>query len=148
MNFKIELPSFKEKEYNILDFGAKSDMEFNNRLSIQKAIDECSKNGGGKVIIPNGYFLTGPITIKDNVNLYLESNAYLSFIKDKNEYPLIFTEYEGIKKIRAISPINANGASNIAITGSGVIDGNGDLWRGIKKFKLTEKEWDRCLKKA
>ena len=148
MNFKIELPSFKEKEYNILDFGAKSDMEFNNRLAIQSTIDECSKNGGGKVIIPNGYFLTGPITIKDNVNLYLESNAYLSFIKNKNEYPLIFTEYEGIKKIRAISPINANGASNIAITGSGVIDGNGDLWRGIKKFKLTEKEWDRCLKKS
>lgn len=148
MNFKIELPSFKEKEYNILDFGAKSSMEFNNRLAIQSTIDECSKNGGGKVIIPNGYFLTGPITIKDNVNLYLEPNAYLSFIKDKDEYPLIFTEYEGIRKIRAISPINANGASNIAITGSGVIDGNGDLWRGIKKFKLTEKEWDRCLKKS
>ena len=78
----------------------------------------------------------------------MESNAYLSFIKEKDEYPLIFTEYEGIRKIRCVSPINANGESNIAITGSGVIDGNGDLWRGIKKFKLTSKEWDRCLKKS
>ncbi|MCR5350781.1 MAG: glycoside hydrolase family 28 protein [Acholeplasmatales bacterium] len=148
MNFKVILPEFIDKKYNILDYGAKSSYNFNNKNSIQKAIDECSKNGGGTVIIPNGFYQTGPITLKSNVNLHLESNAYLNFIKSKEEYPLIFTEYEGIKKIRAISPINANGASNIAITGSGVIDGNGDLWRGIKKFKLTSKEWERCLKKS
>lgn len=146
MNFNIIRPKFIDNNYNILDFGAKSDCEFNNRIAIQKAIDECNKNGGGKVIIPNGFFKTGPITLKSNVNLYLESNAYLSFIKDKNEYPLIFTEYEGIKKIRCISPINAKNESNIAITGYGTIDGNGHLWRGIKKFKVTDKMWDRLLK--
>ncbi len=146
MNFNVIRPEFKNKDYNILDFGAKSDYDFNNRKAIQMAIDECNKNGGGRVIIPNGYFKTGPITLKSNVNLYLESSAYLSFLKDKEEYPLIFTEYEGIKKIRAISPINAKGETNIAITGSGVIDGNGHLWRGIKKFKVTDKMWDRLLK--
>ena len=148
MIFKVEVPSFLARTYNILDYGAKSDFNFNNREAIQSAIDECSKDGGGMVLIPNGYYVSGPITLKSNVNLHLSDNTYLSFLKDKDEYPLIFTEYEGIRKIRCISPINAKGASNIAITGKGVIDGNGDLWRGIKKFKLTEKEWARCLKKS
>lgn len=148
MNFKIELPRFKNKEYNILDFGAKSSIKMNNKIAIQQAIDTCSQNGGGRVIIPNGYFLSGPIELKSNVDLHLEDNAFLQFTKSKEEYPLIWTDYEGQKRIRAISPITADHQSNIAITGHGVIDGNGVLWRGIKRFKLTEKEFQRCLKKS
>ena len=148
MNFKVERPKFSDKVYNILDFGAKGKLDFNNKKAIQSAIDECSKNGGGIVLIPDGFYLTGPIEIKSNVNLHLSNNAYVKFTKSKEEYPLIFTEYEGIKKIRAISPISAKNACNIAITGYGIMDGSGDLWRGIKKFKLTEKEWERCLKKS
>ncbi|MDE6407349.1 MAG: glycoside hydrolase family 28 protein [Anaeroplasmataceae bacterium] len=148
MNFKIELPKFKNKQYSILDFGAKSSTKFNNKIAIQQAIDTCSKNGGGMVIIPNGYFLSGPIELKSNVNLHLENNAFLQFTKSKEEYPLIWTDYEGQRRIRAISPITANHQTNIAITGHGIIDGNGVLWRGIKRFKLTEKEFQRCLKKS
>ncbi|MBQ3253232.1 MAG: hypothetical protein IJA65_01645, partial [Acholeplasmatales bacterium] len=141
MNFKVERPSFPDKVYNILDFGGKSDIEFNNQAAIQTAINECNKNGGGMVLIPDGYYYTGPITIKSNVNLHVSRNAFVQFSKTKEEYPLIFTEYEGIRRIRAISPISAYEATNIAITGAGIIDGAGDLWRGIKKWKLTEKEW-------
>ncbi len=146
MNFKIEIPKFKNKQYSILDFGAKSKLKWNNKEAIQKAIDVCSENGGGIVLIPNGYFLTGPIELKSNVNLHLEDNAFLQFTKSKEEYPLIWTNYEGQRKIRAISPITADHQTNIAITGKGVIDGNGFLWRGIKRFKLTDKEFQRCLK--
>ncbi|MDE6047315.1 MAG: glycoside hydrolase family 28 protein, partial [Anaeroplasmataceae bacterium] len=148
MNFKIELPKFKNKQYNILDFGAKVSTKFNNKSAIQQAIDTCSQNGGGMVIIPNGYFLSGPIELKSNVNLHLENNAFLQFTKSKEEYPLIWTDYEGQRRIRAISPITADHQNNIAITGHGVIDGNGVLWRGIKRMKLTEKEFQRCLKKS
>jgi len=148
MNFKVELPKFRSAQYNILDFCAKSDYEFNNKAAIQKAIDQCNKEGGGTVIVPSGFYMSGPIEIKSNVNLHLDEGAYIKFTKSKEEYPLYFTEYEGIEKIRAISPVSADGASNIAITGTGVMDGSGDLWRGIKKFKLTEKEWERCLKKS
>lgn len=148
MNFKIELPEFVEKYYSIIDFGAKSDREFNNQKAIQQAIDTASQNGGGIVVIPNGYYLSGPIELKSDVNLHLENNAFLQFTKSKEEYPLIWTEYEGIKRIRAVSPISAKNQKNIAITGSGIIDGAGDLWRGIKQFKLTKKEWERCLKKS
>ena len=148
MDIIVKRPSFKNEVYNILDFGAKSDYKFNNKTAIQSAIDECSKNGGGMVLIPNGFYYTGPIELKSNVNLHLEDNAYVLFSKSKEEYPLIFTEYEGIRRIRAISPVSAKDCENIAITGFGVMDGNGELWRGIKKFKLTEKEWARCLKKS
>lgn len=148
MEFTIEKPKFLAKEYNILDFGAKSELEFNNQKAIQKAIDTCNRQGGGKVIIPDGYYYTGPIELKSNVNLYVSGNAYVKFSKSKEEYPLIWTEYEGIRRIRAISPIRATDCTNIAITGEGIMDGSGDLWRGIKKFKLTSKEWERCLKKS
>ena len=146
MNFKVERPSFKDVCYNILEFGAKSELNFNNKVAIQKAIDTCSENGGGIVLVPNGFFLTGPIELKTGVNLHLDKNAFLQFTKSKEEYPLIWTNYEGQKRIRAISPISAKNQNNIAITGEGVIDGNGFLWRGIKQFKLTSKEWERCLK--
>lgn len=146
--FIIELPKFNNTTYNILDFGAKSDISYNNKTAIQAAIDCCSNNGGGMVLIPNGFYLSGPIQLKSNVNLHLASNAYLQFTKSKEEYPLIFTEYEGQRRIRTISPIMATNCHDIAITGSGTIDGNGHLWRGIKKFKLTSKEWERCLKKS
>lgn len=146
MDFNIELPVFKNDIYNICDFGARSGLDYNNKNAIQKAIDNCSRNGGGIVLIPNGYFITGPIELKSGVDLHLEDNAFLQFTKSKEEYPLIWTNYEGQKRIRAISPISASNQKNIAITGKGTIDGNGFLWRGIKRFKLTDKEFARCMK--
>ena len=148
MNIKVELPVIKKEEYNVLDFGAKSDLTFNNRESFQNAIDLCSKNGGGRVTIPSGFFLTGPLNIKSNVELHLEGDAFVQFTKSKEEYPLIFTDYEGIRRIRAISPITIENASNVAITGEGVLDGAGHLWRGVKHFKVTERQWAQMLKKS
>jgi len=148
MNFKVIRPQFKNEKYNILDFGAKSDISFNNQKAIQAAIDECNKNGGGMVVIPDGYYYTGPIELKSNVNLYVSNNAYVKFNKEKEQYPLIWTEYEGIKRIRTVSPISAKDCENIAITGNGIMDGSGDLWRGIKEWKLTVKEWKKCLSKS
>ena len=122
-SFIVKLPKLYTKVYNILDFGAKSDINFNNKKAIQEAIDCCSNNGGGLVLIPNGYYLSGPIQLKSNVNLHLDTNAYLQFTKSKEEYPLIFTEYEGQRRIRAISPIMATNCHDIAITGKGTISG-------------------------
>lgn len=146
IDFTIEIPVFQDKVYSIMDFGAETSLNYNNQKAIQSAIDFCSQNGGGKVIVPNGYFRSGPIELKSDVHLFLEDNAYIKFTKSKEEYPLIWTDFEGKKRIRAISPISARYAKNIAITGKGIIDGNGFAWRGIKKFKMTEKEWERCLK--
>ena len=90
----VELPSFKDKNYNILDFGAKSDIEFNNKKAIQEAIDTCSNNGGGIVIIPNGFYLTGPIELKSNVNLHLAKGAEIEFSGRAEDYlPAVFTSF-------------------------------------------------------
>jgi polygalacturonase len=148
MYFEILRPEFKNVDYVITNYGAKSDVAFNNQKAIQEAINDCHMNGGGRVIIPDGFYITGPIELKSNVNLYVSDNAYVQFTKSKEEYPLYITEYEGIKHIRAISPISADGCENVAITGKGVMDGAGDLWRGIKQFKLTQRQWDACLKKS
>ncbi len=148
MNFEVKRPEFKSDIYNILDFGAKSEIGFNNKSAIQSAIDKCSEKGGGVVIIPDGYYFTGPIEIKSNVNLYVSNNAFVEFSKSMAEYPLGFVEYEGIRRIRAKSPITAKNAENIAITGGGILDGNGELWRGVKEFKLTKKQWEKRLKES
>ena len=81
MKVKVITPTFIDKVYNILDFGAKQDINFNNKYAIQKAIDECSNNGGGTVLVPDGYFYTGPFVIKSNVNFHLSDNTFIKFNK-------------------------------------------------------------------
>lgn len=68
--------------------------------------------------------------------------------KNIEEYPLILTNYEGQECIRTVSPVTADHAENIAICGDGVIDGSGDLWRPVKQFKMTERQWAELMKKT
>jgi polygalacturonase len=137
----ISQPVFKADTFNIVDFGAKSDGTTLNTHSINKAITVCSQEGGGVVLIPSGYWLTGPIKLKSNVNLHLANNAFLQFSSDFNQYKIIEGSYEGKPSARNESPIMATDVKNVAITGHGIIDGNGDAWRMVGKNKLTESEW-------
>jgi polygalacturonase len=75
------------------------------------------------------------------VNLHLQKNALLQFTHDFSQYPLVAGNWEGLEQMRNQSPLSATNATNIAITGSGIIDGNGDAWRMVKKDKLTETQW-------
>lgn len=145
--FKVELPKICDKEYVLTAYGAVSGGMVSNTGAFAAAIAAAAKTGG-RVVVPNGIWLTGPIELKSGVELHLEDNAVILFDKNKEEYPLIETDYEGIKRIRATSPIYANGASDIAITGKGVIEGNGHLWRPVKQFKMTERQWKKLLEKS
>lgn len=138
-------PVFKDAVYNIADFGALGDGINNNTEAINNAITECNQNGGGKVIIPNGIWLSGPIVLLSNVNLCLEQNAVLYFIKDRKEYPVITSKYEISNKYKCHPQIYAVDQENIAITGKGVIDGAGEYWRHVKKFKMTENQWKELI---
>ena len=140
-----QLPKFKKDTFNIVKFGAKADGLTLNTTSINNAIDACNKSGGGVVVVPAGFWLTGPIVIKSNVNLHLQKSALLQFTSDFNQYPLVAGNWEGLPQMRNQSPLSATNATNIAITGFGIIDGNGDAWRMVKKDKLTESEWKRLL---
>ena len=126
----------------ITDCGAKEEY-FDNSKFIQKAIDDVSNSGGGKVIVPKGRFLTGTIFLKDNVELYLEEDSILQagndlslFSLDKNvgkenlDIPSYQNcDYDGKPKLFFIY---ANHVKNIKITGKGAIDGNESMFYGYQ----------------
>ncbi|HET6722663.1 MAG TPA: glycoside hydrolase family 28 protein, partial [Chitinophagaceae bacterium] len=141
----VSIPKFKKDTLVIKKFGAVADGHFLNTKAINDAITALNKKGGGVVLIPPGLWLTGPIIIKSNINLHLTTGATLLFTGDKNEYPLIKANWEGLPQIRNQSPISATDAINIAITGKGIIDGNGDVWRMVKKDKLNETQWKKLV---
>lgn len=141
----VSLPTFKKDTVSITAFGAISGGRHLNTESINQAIDQTHKKGGGVVLIPAGVWLSGPITLKSNINLHLAANALLQFTKDFSQYSLVQTSWEGIPQMRNQSPIWALNQQNIAITGKGVIDGNGDAWRMVKKAKMTETQWKKLI---
>ncbi len=143
---QVEFPSFPAYEVRITDFGAQSGGTTLNTHAINNAIRDVNEKGGGKVIIPSGFWLTGPIEMLSNVNLYTEKGAVVVFTDDHAEYPIIQTSFEGLETRRCQSPISAREMENIAITGYGIFDGNGDTWRPVKKEKLTESQWNKLVK--
>lgn len=132
----IKEPVFKDKTYNILDFGAIADGKTMATSSIRKAIETCSKNGGGKVLVPAGKFLTGAIHLESNVNLHLEEGAEILFSTNpKDYYPLVHTSFEGTELINYSPLIYAKNKKNIAITGKGILNGQASSenwwpWKG------------------
>ena len=133
--------------FDIREFGAVGDGITSNTKAINAAITMANKSGG-VVMVPDGIWLTGPIHLLSDVELHLDDNAVILMDKNPAEYPVIETDYEGIDRLRTLSPIYADGASNIAITGKGCIDGSGHLWRPVKQFKMTDRQWKALLEKS
>lgn len=143
---KVQRPQIPSREVDIRDFGGVGDGVVLNSEAFAQAIESLSQKGGGRVIVPTGVWLTGPITMKDNIELHIRPDAVLLFSTDRDLYPIVETVFEGLDTKRCISPINAVGAKNIAITGGGTIDGNGDSWRQVKKSKIAPSQWKGLLK--
>jgi polygalacturonase len=142
---RVQEPVIPTTMVTITDFGAISGGQTLCTRAFADAIEAVSKKGGGKVIIPRGIWLTGPITLKSNIELYCETGALVVFSTDKNLYPLIETNFEGYNTFRCISPINGRNLENIALTGKGIFDGSGDVWRAVKKDKLTDYQWRKLV---
>jgi len=137
--------SFRKDTFNIVRYGAKADGVTLNTQSINAAIEACHKKGGGVVLVPAGLWVTGPVVLKSNVNLHLQRNAMLQFTKDLSQYSLVEGNWEGLVQMRNQSPISATNATNIAVTGFGIVDGGGDAWRMVKKDKLSESHWKKLV---
>jgi polygalacturonase len=135
------LPSFPNKDFSITDFGAIPDGHTLNTEAFQKAIRTCSAAGGGRVIVPSGKWLTGPIELLSHVNLYLAADAIVQFTGDHTQYPILDTKGAPV----VTSPIFGHDAAEIAITGDGTFDGAGDTWRPVKKEKTTPAQWNALL---
>jgi len=143
---RIVPPVFPENEYSVLKYGACPDGVTDTRDAINSAIDICSAEGGGKVILPQGnYLVNGPLILKSNVNLHLEEGAYVRFGTNPKDYLIGEEKYNGCVKVRwegtwcyNYSPlIYCWGANNVAITGKGTIDGQVDKywfeWKFLQK---------------
>jgi polygalacturonase len=127
----------QSKTINIIDLGARSSNTTENTAIIQKAIDEVSAAGGGTVVIPPGRFVTGVLTMKSNVNLHLEKYAVLAGSTRRTDYG---------PSSQASALLVADKATNISITGKGMIDGQGeallkDIYVMLHAGTLQDKEW-------
>jgi len=142
---KAVVPTFKKDTFNIVKYGATPDGITLNTKSINAAITDCSAKGGGVVVIPQGLWLSGPIALKSNVNLHIDRAGMVLFTDDKNQYALVEGNYEGHPSPRNESPVSGTNLQNIAITGEGIFDGNGDVWRAIGKDRLIESDWKQLV---
>jgi polygalacturonase len=139
-------PSFNCNVYNIIDYGAISDGVTDCSKAIDDAINACNRKGGGKVLVPEGKFLTGAIHLMSNVNLHVSEGATLLFTTDKSKYlPVVRTRFEGMECMNYSPLIYAYKAENIAVTGKGTLDGQGEVWwswkgtwTGSVKFEVNK----------
>lgn len=136
-------PEFSNNSVSIVDYGAIGDGQTLNSDAFSKAITAVSEMGGGRVIIPRGIWLTGPIVLKSNINMHAEAGALVIFSKDKDLYPLIESNWEGWKTVRCLSPLYGKDLENVAFTGEGIYDGSGEVWRLVKRGKMTESQWKK-----
>ena len=126
----------QRNKINIAHLGAKGDGKSDNTLIIQKAIDNASASGKGRVIIPAGRFITGVIHLKSNIELHLDENAFLLGSPKRSDY--------GSKDASPL--IVADHQHNISITGKGIIDGQGDqlikdIYWMLNAGTLEDTEW-------
>lgn len=141
----VHRPVIPAYQVSITDFGAVGDGHAKNTEAFAAAMRHLAEKGGGKIIVPAGIWYTGPIEFESNVELHLADGALILFSSDRSDYPLIDGFFEGNSAKRCKSPLSASGKENIAITGNGTINGNGNHWRPVKKGKMTDSQWkERC----
>lgn len=137
-NVKAVVPfAIPDNEVSIADCGAVGDGMTLCTDAFTKAISKLTKLGGGRVVVPEGVWLTGPIMLKDNIELHLDRNAIISFSPDKR----LYVDAKAKPGSRVYPCIRASKRKNIAITGEGIIDGGGQQWRPVKRSKMSDVEW-------
>jgi polygalacturonase/lysophospholipase L1-like esterase len=133
---RIKPPVFPNRDFDIRRYGASGDAKKDCTDAFRKAVAACNRAGGGRVVVPPGVFLTGPIHLRSNVNLHVSEGATVKFSRAAADYlPLVFTRFEGMECMNYSPFIYAFKQRNIAITGEGTLDGQSDRehwwnWKG------------------
>lgn len=130
---RIKAPRFPNRNFPITDYGAVADNERDCTEAFKRAISAAHQAGGGRVIVPPGSFMTGPIHLKSNVNLYVSDGAIINFFVEPNKYmPVVHTRFEGTECMNYSPLVYAYEQENIAVTGKGILDGRAsdeNWWR-------------------
>ena len=139
-------PEIPDYRVNVADYGAVGDGTTLCTDAFAKAIAAVEAHGGGHVDVPVGVYLTGPIELTSHIDLHLDHNATLYFSPD----PSLYVQKEGAKSTRGRyrSAISAEHATDISITGGGLIDGSGNYWRPVKRGKQSDEEWHTATRAA
>jgi polygalacturonase len=125
---KVRGPRFPHRWFDITRFGAVGDGVTDCTTAIRRAIVACHRAGGGHVVVPAGRFLTGAIHLLSNVDLHVTGGARVLFSQNPAHYlPVVLTRFEGVELYNYSPLIYAFGQHDIAVTGSGVLDGQSDL---------------------
>src|SRR5579859_3112584 len=135
----VAQPVIPHRDFLLTDYGATGNGQALNTVAFQQAIKACSAAGGGRVVVPAGQWLTGPIELLSHVDLHLEKGALVQFTRDHRQYPTIGN------KATIASPVYSIGQEDIALTGEGVMHGAGETWRPVKKSKMTDAQWQGLL---
>lgn len=142
---QVNRPVISAYTISIADFGGVADGVTKNTDAFARAMADLKSKGGGRLVVPQGIWYTGPIVFESNVELHLETGAVILFSSDRSDYPVTSSYWEGNSAHRCQSPISAVNKHDIAITGDGTINGNGSAWRPVKKSKMTDAQWKKLL---
>ncbi len=134
---QLQRPIFPNRAFDIRDYGAVADTMVKNTGAFKKAIAACSKAGGGRVLVPKGIWLTGAIHLKSNVNLHLDKDAEIRFSQNPDDYLPVVSRRRGQEFYSYSSFIYARDCENIAVTGEGLLNGQGQAF-----YKLHWKNSD------
>ncbi len=151
---RIRRPVFPKRDFRISDYGAIGDGKTMGTTAFKKAVEACAAAGGGRVVVPEGTWLTGPIHLKSNVNLHVVRHATVRFSRDPKDYlPLVLTRWEGVECMNYSPLIYAYGQRNIAVTGEGTLDGQADNvhwwpWKGKTDFGWREHQPNQAPARA
>ena len=137
---RIVVPKFPGRDFPLSRFGGNGDGRADNTAAFRSAVAECSRSGGGRVVVPPGRFATGPIHLASNVNLHVSEGATILFSTRPEDYlPAVLTRFEGVEVMNYSPLIYAIDATNVAITGKGTLDGQASAanwwtWKGNEAY--------------
>ncbi|WP_411349557.1 glycoside hydrolase family 28 protein [Paenibacillus sp. WLX2291] len=129
--------------YNIDDYGAARNSSKSSTAAISSAIEAAARAGGGTVHIPAGTYRTGAILMQSHIELHLSPGAVLSFSIDPADYPAVSSRWEGAERLVHASCIYGEQLTNISITGSGMIEGNGQTWWDLFRNEPDKLDYPR-----
>jgi len=124
---RVVPPSFPDRDIDVTRFGAVGDGVRDSTDALRAAIAACHAKGGGRVVVPPGTFLTGPLHLRSRVNLHVSEGATLRFSRDPRKYlPVVFTRWEGVELLNYSPLVYAFEQRDVAVTGGGTLDGRAD----------------------
>jgi polygalacturonase len=141
-----DVPVIPSRSLCVTEFGAVPGSLALCTDALQQTLNACAAVGGGKVIIPRGVWRTGPLRLHSRIELHAEQGALILFEPNAELYPLVSSHFEGEAAVRCQAPLEGEGLEDVAITGEGIFDGGGHGWRPVKRFKLTDDQWNGLLK--